>query len=175
MPLSLSQMAGEAEKKRAKRNSEILLVLRAGTAVALVLYLLLRFFVFAAASRWVQFGFGLAAALQVAMVLVLGSWAATVDLTDKGLVEYMRDSVYFGWIVLLAALASDWAFLLLLVLPGFAGYKLLNALPASMPSAGGDEDEKRRSPKKVSKLSKAEKIAQSGAEYRGGKPKFSRH
>ncbi len=168
-------MAGDAEKKRAKRNSEILLVLRAGTAVALVLYIGLRFFVFSAASRWVQFGFGLAAAVQVAMVLVLGSWAATVDLTDKGLVEYMRDTVYFCWIVLLVALASDWAYLLLLVLPGFAAYKLFGALPASIPSAGDEEDDKRRAPKKVSKLSKAERIAQSGAEYRGGKPKFSRH
>jgi hypothetical protein len=168
-------MAGDAEKKRAKRNSEILLVLRAGTAVALVLYVALRFFVFAAASRWVQFGFGLAAVVQVAMVFVLGSWAATVDLTDKGLVEYMRDSVYYCWIVLVVALATDWAYLLLLVLPGFAAYKLFGALPASAPAADTDEDDKRRAPKKVSKLSKAERIAQSGAEYRGGKPKFSRH
>jgi hypothetical protein len=169
-------MAGDAEKKRAKRNSEILLVLRAGTAVALLLYVALRFFVFAAASRWVQFGFGLAAVLQVAMVLVLGSWSSTVDLTDKGLVEYMRDSVYFGWIVVAVALVTDWAYLLLLVIPAFAIYKVFGALPAaSMPSAGGDEDEKRRAPKKVSKLSKADRMAQLGAEYRGGKPKFNIH
>jgi hypothetical protein len=135
----------------------------------------LRFFVFAAASRWVQFGFGLAAVVQLAMVLVLGSWSSTVDLTDKGLVEYMRDSVYFGWIVVAVALVTDWAFLLLTVLPAFAIYKVFGALPASMPSAGGEEDEKRRAPKKLSKLSKADRMAQSGAEYRGGKPKFNRH
>ncbi len=172
-------MAGEAEKKRAKRNGDILLVLRAGTAAAFAVYAALRVLVFAFPSRWVMVCGAALAALNGFLVVMLGRWSADVDLTDRGLVEYMRDGVYGSWIILLLALASDWAFLLLLLFPALAVYKLLNVLPGGgMSGGGGDEDAhsgQKRAPKKASTLSKAEKIALSGAEYRGGKPKFSRH
>ena len=167
-------MAGEAEKKRQKRNSEILLVLRAGSAIAFVVFFLLRFFVFAGPGRVVKVLFWGLAVAETLLVWTLGRWSDSVDLADPGLVEYMRDAVYLAWIVLAMALATDWAFLLLLAAPVFAAYKIYGALPAAPASSGDEEDEKKR-PKKVSKLTKAEKIAASGAEYRGGKPKFSRH
>lgn len=102
---------------------------------------------------------------------MLGKWSEQVDLTDPGLIEYMRDGVYFSWIVLALCLLSDWLFLLLLVMPIFVVYKLVGALPAS-PSGPEEDDSRRKSPKKVSKLTKAERMAMTGAEYRGGKRKF---
>ena len=87
------------------------------------------------------------------------------------MLEYMRDGVYFSWIVLALCLLSDWLFLLLLVMPVFVIYKLVGAMP-SAPSGPEEDDSKRKAPKKVSKLTKAERMAMTGAEYRGGKRKF---
>jgi hypothetical protein len=146
-------MAGEAEKKRQKRNSEILLVLRIGTLVGLLLYAALRYFVFSWPSRWITFAFSVIVVLDLVLLYVLGSWAEQVDLTDAGLIEYMRDAIYFSWIVLFLALLSDWLFLSWFVLPIFAGYKLMGALP-SAPSTQDEDDAKKKAPKKVSKLTK---------------------
>ncbi|GAM24596.1 hypothetical protein SAMD00019534_077710, partial [Acytostelium subglobosum LB1] len=46
------------------------------------------------------------------------------DLSAKGLVEYYFDSIYISLLVLLLGLLSDKAFLILLVIPGFAGYQI---------------------------------------------------
>lgn len=168
-------MAGEAEKKRARNNARSLLILRLGTLVSLVTYAGFRLWWVGGHSRWVTFFFGALSLLDVALLLLLGSWSADVDLGSPGLVEYLCDGVYFSWIVLVLALFSDWAFLLLLVMPAFAGYKLLGALP-SAPSGPdvGAEDERRRKkgPKKPSNLTREEKVARLGADYRGGRPKF---
>lgn len=61
-------MAGEAEKKRQKRNSEILFILRVGTLAALVVYGLLRFLVFSKPSRWVSVSFGFVTVMDLILL-----------------------------------------------------------------------------------------------------------
>jgi hypothetical protein len=61
-------MAGEAEKKRQKRNGEILFLLRVGTLAALAVYGLLRFLVFAWPSRWVSVSFAFVTGLDLVLL-----------------------------------------------------------------------------------------------------------
>ena len=127
-------------------------------------------------SKWIGFFYGVVMVLDLFMVYMLGSWAVTVDLSDPGLIEFMRDAVYFSWIILFFALFTDYAYLLLLVIPGYGFYKVSGAIPTGL--GGGDEPagggQQKRVKKPAAKLSKTEKRERLGMEYRGGKPKFGR-
>ena len=67
-------MAGDAEKKRVKRNADILLVVRVGTLVAHLLFVALRFFVFSSPSRPATVVYVMLAAFDAFLVYILGSW-----------------------------------------------------------------------------------------------------
>lgn len=180
--------AGEAEKKRLRRNAEILLYARLVTLALHLVYVGLRLWVFQVPfGRFLGIVYGALAVMNAVAVYVLGSWSrdGQVDLSDPGLIEYIRDVIYFSWIVLALAIVTDYAFLLLLVIPAFAAYKLsgfVSAANAMNPSAGLDDDEgdngnggsrKKKVAKQGPKLSKSERKAMTGVEYRGGRPKFS--
>jgi hypothetical protein len=139
-------------------------------------YLFVRYYLFNASfSKWIGVFYGAVLVLDLFMVYMLGSWAETVDLSDPGLIEFMRDAVYFSWIILFFALFTDYAYLLLLVIPGYGFWKVSGAIPSGMGGGGADEGgQAKRVKKPATKLSKSEKRDRLGVEYRGGKPKFGR-
>lgn len=111
---------------------------------------------------------------------MLHSWSEGVSLDDAGLIEYLRDVVYFSWIILGLGLLTDFAYLLLLVIPGFAVYKLCG-VASGFGGGGGaaldddEQDERKEKKKKVTndKRSRSERLEQDfGIETRGGRPKF---
>lgn len=160
-----------------KRNAEIMLLVNWASLAVHLFYVVIRYFVFNSSfSRFIGFVYLLLAALDAVTVYMLNNWSADVDLTDAGLVEYMRDIVYFSWIILVLALFSDYAFILVILIPIFVAYRLMNLMPASMPGMDANENEssaKRQKSKKVKPtISKEERRKQVGGEYRGGKRKF---
>ena len=46
------------------------------------------------------------------------------DLNAKGMIEYMKDLVYLGWIIQVLTCISDWFWLIYIGVPIYAGYKL---------------------------------------------------
>lgn len=118
------------------------------------------------------------AGLDVFLVWTLHRWAEDVDLTDPGLIEYMRDAVYASWIILVLGLATDYAYMLTIVMVGFIAYQMLGALPlgGGMPQEPVQESQLQRRKKgkatTAKPVSKSQRRAELGAEYRGGRRKF---
>ena len=173
----------QAEKKRGRRNAEIMQLINLVTLAVHVVYGAVRYWWFNASfSRLVACVYLVLAVMNAFVVYLLNKWSVDVDLTDPGLVEYMRDSVYFSWIILVLSLLTDYALLLIIVIPIFVAYKLMGAmggggLGAGLdPTAGGMPDDGRVKKRKVPKqtLSKSERREKMGIDYRGGRPKFNK-
>ena len=128
------------------------------------------------------------------VVYILGKWGSdSVDLTDPGLVEFLRDLGYSSWIILVLALLTDYAFLLLVGIPAYAAYKLFGMMGSLgggaaagekcfcgflsvQCSSGADDDggghKKGKKIKTGPKKTKAQMMEGFGQEMRGGRPKF---
>ena len=115
------------------------------------------------------------AGLDVFLVWTLHRWAEDVDLTDPGLIEYMRDAVYFSWIIMAIGLVTDYAYLLTILIVGFFAYQMLGAMPSGMPEEPVQESQLQRRKKgkaPAKNVSKSQRRAELGADYRGGRRKF---
>ncbi|KAL6052980.1 Transmembrane protein 208 [Balamuthia mandrillaris] len=171
-------MANQAAKKRVKENEQIIYRLRWLIAIVNAIYVLVR-------VLWYNDSFigyhWFAFALTTGVYLIFYSWLASLakptyegtELVDGGanlsmpgnLTEYYFDIIYVTAFVQLGSIYSDWMWLLYLVIPIFAVYKLgglLLSLRSTQQAMSGGEDD----PSFQKKREKAER--------RAGRVKFTK-
>jgi hypothetical protein len=73
-------------------------------------------------SNWVGFIFLIS--IYGIMYVFLSNFSRDgQDLNAKGMIEYMKDLIYIGWIIQVLTCLSDWFWLIYLGVPIYAAYK----------------------------------------------------
>eukprot|EP01121_Diplochlamys_sp_Union-15-3_P010228 TRINITY_DN2851_c0_g1_i4.p1 TRINITY_DN2851_c0_g1~~TRINITY_DN2851_c0_g1_i4.p1 ORF type:complete len:186 (+),score=27.32 TRINITY_DN2851_c0_g1_i4:48-560(+) len=130
-------MANAAAKKRAQRNTQIISTLNKQQLLFLIPFLLIRVIWWWPSFTWLH--------IIGSTILLIANWYCFsslkayakpsysesgelidggADLDMKGLVEYHWDVLYITWFCFVTTLISDWFWLVFLVVPAFALYKI---------------------------------------------------
>jgi len=130
-------MANAAAKKQKQKNEITIKNLQRISVIIYIFYLLMRVGVYNESFSYLHWG-GLIFFTVIYLVTYNGivSLAAVeydtqgeltyggADLAGKGIVEYYFDLIYITWFVQVATVWSDWFWLIYLVVPTFAVFKL---------------------------------------------------
>ncbi|GAA5938992.1 uncharacterized protein JCM15063_004388 [Sporobolomyces koalae] len=139
-------MAGANSKRIASANAQQLTILRLGTAVSSVIYLLHLLVFQSGRTKWRLFLFVSTLTSELSLWQQLEGMAQRgQSLEGKGLVQYMFDLVYITWFVhVTTALVSAKFWYLFWIVPGYGIYKILNlffpTLFSSTPLASSNSD-----------------------------------
>lgn len=171
-------MANQAAKKRRAENEGIMKRMRYLLLLVNLLYVALRVvWMNDSFGFWHWVGFGGCSLVNVLVYWWIASLAtptydATGDLIDGGadlnthgnLSEYAFDVVYIVVFVQLTTIISEYFWFILLVIPAFAGYKLLGLVLGGLSGSGGPAAEETKEEKR-----KREKM-----ERKMNRPKFQK-
>ncbi|GAA5835727.1 hypothetical protein JCM3766R1_005833 [Sporobolomyces carnicolor] len=136
-------MAGANSKRIATENAKQLTLLRSGTAVSSIIYVLHLFMFASGRTKWRIFMFvaTLTSELSTWQQLELMASRGQAISEGKGLIQYMFDLIYITWFVhVTTALVSTKFWYLFWIIPGYGLYKLATFFfpqLASSVSSGG--------------------------------------
>ncbi|GAA5952319.1 hypothetical protein JCM3765_001941 [Sporobolomyces pararoseus] len=122
-------MAGANSKRIATENAKQLTLLRAGTAISSIIYILHLFLFQSGRTKWRIFLFvaSLTSELSTWQQLEMMASRGQAIFEGKGLIQYMFDLIYITWFVhLTTALVSTKFWYLFWIIPGYGLYKLSN-------------------------------------------------
>ncbi|GAA5993203.1 hypothetical protein JCM5350_005031 [Sporobolomyces pararoseus] len=122
-------MAGANSKRIATENAKQLTLLRAGTAITSVIYILHLFLFQSGRTKWRVFLFvaTLTSELSTWQQLEMMASRGQAIFEGKGLIQYMFDLIYITWFVhVTTALVSTKFWYLFWIIPGYGLYKLSN-------------------------------------------------